>query len=92
MEKEVKLEKWYESKITFLIAIITPMVIVMAFIFSIKTDVAVIQNNISNINTNHETHIQDIMEELKDINNDQKNQNDQIIELQKQILLLNNKR
>ena len=91
MEKEQKIEKWYESKVTFVIATITPLVVVLAFLFSMKTDIALIQQSIGNINSNHETHIQDILQNIEKIQKENNKQNEQIIEMQKQILLLMNK-
>lgn len=83
-----KIEKWYESKIAFLITVLTPVVISLAFLLGMKTDIALIQQNIANINTNHEAHIQDILAAMKDMKADQAKQQDQIIELQKEILLI----
>jgi len=36
---------------------------------NMEKDVALIQQSVANINTNHEVHIQDILEEIKDIRN-----------------------
>ncbi|MCX6724260.1 MAG: hypothetical protein NT155_03775 [Candidatus Staskawiczbacteria bacterium] len=88
MEQETKIEKWYETKITFLIATLTPLVIIMAFLFGMQKDIAVIQTNITNINTNHEVHIQDIEESIKDLQNQQVIQNNTMTDLQKQIIAL----
>ena len=91
-ENGEKIEKWWESKLTFMIGAITPLIVILAFLFSMKTDIALIQQSVANINTNHETHIQDILQDIKEIQDDQKIQNNQIIELQKQVLLILNKK
>ncbi len=85
-----KTEKWWESKITFLIATLTPFVFIVWFIAGIRMDIALIQQSISNINSNHEAHIQDILEQIKDMKTIEINQAGQIIELQKQVLVIVN--
>ena len=86
MDKELKIEKWWESKITFLIATVAPLVVVLAFLFGMQKDIAVIQSNIANINSNHEVHIQDIQQSIKDLQQEQVEQNRVTQELQKQII------
>lgn len=44
----------------------------MSQISSIEGKIALIQADISNINTNHEAHIQDILQNMKDLQLDQK--------------------
>lgn len=55
---------------------------------AIKTDIALIQKDISTINSNHLTHLQKYAEEIKDIKQRQSSEDQEIIELQKQILIL----
>jgi len=88
MDKELKIEKWWESKITFLIATVAPLVVVLAFLFGMQKDIAVIQSNIANINSNHEVHIQDIQQSIKDLQQEQVEQNRVTQELQKQIIAI----
>lgn len=83
-----KIEKWYETKAVFLTTILVPVSAIFLFIGGIKTDIALIQQSIQNINANHEVHIQDILQEIKQMKTEQEKQQDQIIELQKQILVL----
>lgn len=78
---ERRAEQWYESKIVFLITILSPVVVIMMFIFGMRTDIALIQQDINTINSNHEVHIQDINQELKE-------QKEQIIQTQKDIVEL----
>jgi hypothetical protein len=51
--------------------------------YGMKEDIALIQKDISVINANHEVHIQDIFQEIKEIKA-------QELDLQRQIILLNN--
>ncbi len=51
--------------------------------YEMKENIALVQKDISVINSNHEVHIQDILQE-------QKEQSAQILELQKQIIILVN--
>lgn len=48
--------------------------------FKMSTDIELIKQSIQNINANHETHIQDILQQIKDIQADQKVQNEKIQE------------
>lgn len=88
MENTTIIEKWYETKVAFLIATMTPLVIVMSFLFGMQRDIAVINNSISNINLNHEVHIQDITQEIKDLKKQQGVDEAQMVDLQKQIISL----
>lgn len=56
--------------------------------YDIKTQIALIQASVTNINANHEVHIQDITQEIKDLKVEAIDQQKQIIDLQKQILVL----
>jgi hypothetical protein len=66
--------------------------VVFSPINGLKTDIALIQQSISNINTNHEVHIQDLTQGIKDIKVEQVNQESQIIELQKQLITILSKK
>ncbi len=66
--------KWILGVIMFVFGIATPY-------YNMKQDVALIQKDIQVINMNHEVHIQDILQT-------QKEQSQQIIELQKQLILI----
>lgn len=90
-EFNTKIEAWYESKITFIITLLSPVIIVMLYVSNIQTHIALIQQSIDNINVNHETHIQDIFQQLKEQRAADTVQQAQIIELQKQILIILNK-
>lgn len=71
------------SEVKFIISVIGFVVGVVTPYYSLKQDVALIQNDISNINSNHEVHIQDILQEQKEINQRLEAQHSAIIELQK---------
>ena len=80
------------SEVKWVIALATFVVTVVAPYYSIKESIALIQQDISTINTNHEAHIQDILTRMEkgDIRDSERDK--QIIELQKQmIVLINNK-
>lgn len=79
-------EAWYESKVTFMISIMVPLVVILSFLFGMRQDIALVKQNIDNINTNHEAHIQDILQALKGLQEAQNTQEAQIIELQKQLI------
>lgn len=85
---EAKVERWWESKAVFLVTVLTPVVVILSFIFGMRQDIAVMRSDIANINTNHETHIQDLTQEIKDLHVTQVDQQKQIIDLQKQILVI----
>jgi len=68
---------------------------ILIFIFSIVKpffgavqDLALIKADITNINSNHEAHIQDLTQNIKDIKEQQVDQQKQIIDLQRQIITL----
>ena len=67
--------KWIIGVIMFVFGIASPY-------FGMRQDIALIQKDIQIINLNHETHIQDIMQQQKEMSA-------QIIELQKQIIITN---
>ncbi len=71
--------KWGVSVAFFVFGIAGPY-------YGLVQDIALIQKDISNINSNHEAHIQDIMQQIKDMQTKQLNQQDQIIVLQQQLL------
>lgn len=76
------------NEVKFIIAIITVVLGVVAPYYGQKESIALIQKDISIINTNHEAHIQDLNQKMKDCEEEQTIQNAQIIELQKQIITL----
>lgn len=76
------------NEVKFVVGIVVFVVGIVAPYYSMRQDVALIQQSISNINTNHEAHIQDILQELKDMKEIGKSQQQQIIDLQKQLVIL----
>lgn len=76
------------TEVKFFIVIIGFVVGFVAPFYAMKQDIALINKDISVINSNHEVHIQDIMQQIKDIQNDQLTQNDKLISLQEQIIRL----
>lgn len=77
--------KWMVSIALFVVGVVGPY-------YDIKTQIALMQASVSNINSNHEVHIQDITQEIKDMKAVEVDQQKQIIELQKQILVLISKK
>lgn len=72
------------AEVKFIIYIITIVLGVVAPYYAIRQDIALIQKDISIINTNHELHIQDITKNIEELQKQQ-------IELQKQIYIILNK-
>ena len=76
------------SEVKFVIGVITIALGVVAPYYQIRQDIALIQSNIANINANHEVHIQDIQQNIKDLQVTVTAQNAEIIDLQKQLISL----
>lgn len=74
------------SEVKFVIGVITIALGVVAPYYGIRQDIALIKNDVSNINANHEVHIQDIQQSIKDLQVTVTAQNAEIIDLQKQII------
>ena len=66
--------KWIISVVIFVFGVISPY-------FGIRQDIALIQKDIQVININHETHIQDILQQQKEMSA-------QILEMQKQFIII----
>ena len=56
--------------------------------FTMQKDIALIQQSIENINGNHEVHIQDILEQLKDMKAKDEAQDEKLQANQEQIIKL----
>ena len=69
------------SEVKFVLGIVLFVGGVVAPYYNQQQDIALIKQSISNINSNHEQHIQDILQELKEMKQTE-------IELQKQIYLI----
>jgi len=80
-QEENLIKKVLTSEVKFVLGIIVFVFGVAGPFYGMKQDIALIQQNITQINSNHEQHIQDIMQ-------DQKEQKQQIIELQKQLIIV----
>jgi len=65
MDTETKIDKWFTGKIGFFIQITTLVVTVTIAIMAVKTDIALINKDLEIINTNHLTHIQESINEIK---------------------------
>lgn len=84
MEQETSLiKKVLTSEVKYVVGIIFFVFGVVNPYYNMKQDIALIQKDISIINLNHEAHIQDILQELKE-------EQLQIKELQKQIYIISN--
>lgn len=79
------------SEVKFIIAIVTVALGVVAPYYGIKQDIAVINENVANINANHEVHIQDLTQSIKDLQVTVTAQNTEIIDLQKQLIVITGK-
>ncbi len=80
------------SEVKFVIGIIAFVAGVVAPYYGMRQDIALIQSDIKNINSNHEVHIQDLTQQIKDLNGIVKGQQDQIIEVQKEMIAIIQKR
>jgi hypothetical protein len=83
-----KMRAWFTEEIKFILTIGTIMVTVGVPYFQIKEDIALIKNNIANINSNHEQHIQDIQQSLLEMKTQQKNDEDKLEANQSAIIKL----
>lgn len=76
-----KREKWFESRLTFMIFIATALV---GAVLAIYIPMGKIQTDIAVINSNHEVHIQDALIQIQKLEAEQTSQNTKIEELLKQ--------
>ena len=83
-----KIKSVLTTEVKFIIVVLSFGLGVVAPYYQMKEDIALIKKDISTINANHEVHIQDIMQSLKDIQEDQTVQNDKIITLQESVIRL----
>lgn len=79
------------SEVKYIVGIVLFVGGVVGPYFQMKQNIALIQSDIANINANHEVHDQDIMQAIKDLNAQEVNQEAQIIELQKELIVLTGK-
>lgn len=77
--------KWMVSIALFVVGVVAPF-------YSQRQDIALIQQSIGNINVNHEAHIQDILQEMKEMKQTTLIQQGQIIDLQKQLITIASKK
>lgn len=85
---ELKTRKIFESEFARYMGIVILVFPMILFVYQVKTDIALIQQDINNINMNHEAHIQDILQEIKEMKQIAIQQSNQIIDLQKQVIVL----
>lgn len=71
MENDTKLKQWLTGEVKFVIAVLGFGFGVVAPYFNITQNIALIQKDISIINTNHEAHIQDILVVLSKLKEDE---------------------
>lgn len=72
------------TEVKYILGIIIFVAGVVAPYYGIRQDVALIKQDINIINTNHESHIQDIVQQQKEMSA-------QILELQKQLIIITRK-
>lgn len=68
MNDESKILKVLRSEAGIVVSIVTILVGIMVPYFNIVNDISLIQKDIAIINTNHEAHIQDILQSIKEMN------------------------
>lgn len=76
------------ADVKFVIGIIIFLAGVVAPYYGIRQDIALMKSDVSNINSNHEVHMQDALKNIEEIKMEDKDQDKEIIELQKQILVI----
>lgn len=76
------------SEVKFIVAVIGFVIGVVSPYYQMKQDVSLIQASISNINSNHLMHTQDLAQEVKDVVKVIENQQNQINNLQTQQAVL----
>lgn len=79
------------SEVKYIIGIVAFVGGVVAPYYGMRQDIAVMKSDISNINSNHEVHDQDILQAIKDLNIQEVAQEAQIIELQKELIVVTGK-
>lgn len=77
-----------KKEIVAIAGVFTFLLPIVISYFQIKTEIALIRQSIDNINNNHEVHIQDILQEIKEIKAKDTEQDKESIELQKQVLII----
>ena len=76
------------SEVKFVIGIVVFVLGVARPYYEAKQDIALIQSNISNINANHEVHIQDILKNIEEIKKAELNIKEEQIRQQQMIITL----
>lgn len=76
------------TEVKFVISIIVFCAGVVAPYYAMRQDIALIQRDIATINSNHEAHIQDILQEIKEIKVKDETLQDMIVQNQKTIIML----
>ena len=82
IETESLITKVLKSQVGSLVSVISFLVLIFVPYFGIKQDIALIQKDISIINSNHEAHIQDILAQLQELKKDE-------IQIEKDLALTN---
>jgi len=83
---ETKFKKYLTSEVKFVIGVVMFAVGLIKPYYEMKQDIRLMQNDISNINSNHIAHMQDLKQEIKDLQEEQNHLTKEMIDLQKQIL------
>ena len=78
MDTDTKIDKWFTGKMGFFIQVVTLVTALTIAFMAIKTDIALIYKDIDVINSNHLTHIQ---AEIKEIKESQKQTEDKLTEI-----------
>jgi len=78
MDTDTKIDRWFTGKIGFFIQVVTLVTALTIAFMAIRTDIALIYKDIDVINSNHLTHIQADINEIK---KDQKETGDKLTEI-----------
>jgi hypothetical protein len=85
---ESKILKAIRTEAGVVVSIVTIAIGIIFPYFGIKTDIALIQKDISIINTNHEAHIQDILTRMEKNDLEETAQNDRLEQMNNALIKL----
>lgn len=86
IDEQGRLKKWLTTEVKFIIGIVTIVLGVVAPYYQMQTHLALIDASISNINENHEVHIQDIDQNLLTLTTTETAQQKEISTLQNELI------
>lgn len=86
ISEDSRFKKYLNNEVKFVIGIIIFAFGAVKPYYEMKQDISLIKNDISNINANHITHLQDLKQDIKTLQEEQVDLTKTMINLQAQIL------